>query len=190
MLYSDFRSMAANQTYQYWKTYFKQLAMDCQWIGHVDNLKGKKRFFTGDINEFIMDQRTWTASPINGNGILYLVKPQRSTNPNVAKDSFQHQGMFFVMVPVQQDSSDDTKDQAQDLADRIVNMILTRMMNDSRNGNAFLNRSVDNLKNFRITPYSVKSQSIFLGYQVSFYINAQFDQCYNPLDWGATNPQP
>lgn len=173
--------MNIEQEYNAWLAYFKEIATTNKLIQHVDsndNSKNTKRFFTSDLQSFILEQQHLLPKYTSDRCFLHFIAPQYKIN----EDKAVYEGMFFVLfaAPLKDLNAEEL---GRGLANSCSNQIITKMIADSKNKNPLFNRSLDRGNNIIISPYSWKGQMSYVGYQVSFKIVTPFHSCVNTTDW-------
>ena len=160
------------------KAYFKALSEQNLAIAHVDGTS--KKFFTMQIEEFLSSTRFKLPTPEEGPALV-LIKYIRSIN-HKDRPMDERQIMFFVLQGIRT-GDEESVDLAEDNCEDVVDQILTRMSEDSKNGHSFFQHSFDKINDVRIAPAYINANMKYIGWQVSLKSPLQFNCSYNSANW-------
>lgn len=174
-------SMNTDQEYKAWSAYFKEIATKSVYIQHIDsndNSLNNKRFFSSDLQSFIIDQQHNLPKYTEDRCFLHFIAPQFRLH----EDKATYEVMFFVLfaAPIKDIQKEEI---GRSLTSSCVNSIIAKMIADSKMKLPLFNRALDRGNNILVSPYSFKGQNSYVGYQVSFKITAQFFNCVQTSDW-------
>lgn len=157
--------------------YFENLATYNIAISHGPN---SKKFYRMNIEELLSGIKNDLPSPASGPFMIFI-NYIRELN-HVASFKDKKQFMFFIMQGYS-DGDWDEEQAARDATEIVVDQILTRMVNDSTAGNPIFNYSFDKIDGVKIIPTELKANLTYVGWQVSFNLDKQYIECYDPSKW-------
>lgn len=166
-------------TYTELTTYFNAIATNHKEIGHTEETK---RFFRMNIEEILSGSRTVTHYPF-----LVLENFEQRLGASALDNIQKYQTVAFMVLDKVAIDNFDAQDEVMQSTLNICEQIVAKIKKDMLDYKSRASGYTELIKDLNVNNISFNAVSnVFdncYGYRVTFTINEQFKETYNPIHW-------